>query len=221
MQVMTILLLITIQSPISRFMLIPIVQKRVVSIYRNIHLSRYGYVGLSKSAALYLWKFKINILDQYQVILLDMNSTFMFGEDRFGESEVFYTTYQQVANGQLSSDIVERTIRDCYQGLFKDYEDPGKYDDFPSLHEGLLHYGGIDEQHVEDMTQLFVRHEIGIVPQDHANLLQNWSSKYQLGVVSNIWAKKEPWLEEFRRVGIDDIWQTIIFLRTVVVSNPL
>lgn len=140
-----------------------------------------------------------------------MNSTFMFGEDRFGESEVFYTTYQQVANGQLSSDIVERTIRDCYQGLFKDYEDPGKYDDFPSLHEGLLHYGGIDEQHVEDMTQLFVRHEIGIVPQDHANLLQNWSSKYQLGVVSNIWAKKEPWLEEFRRVGIDDIWQTIIF----------
>lgn len=33
----------------------------------------------------------------------------------------------------------------------------------------------------------------------------------QLGVVSNIWARKKPWLEEFKRAGVDDIWSAIVF----------
>lgn len=153
----------------------------------------------------------MDILDQYQGILLDMNSTFMFGEDRFGESEDFYATYRNLGGEKLSAEIIEQIIRDCYRGMFRDYEDPASYDDFPSLREGLVHYGGCEAQHIELLTQVFALHEIGKVPPDHAHLLQAWSQTHKLGVVSNIWASKSLCLEEFKRVGIDDIWQTVVF----------
>jgi len=33
-------------------------------------------------------------LDQFPVLLLDMNGTFMFGHDRFGPDEDYYATYR-------------------------------------------------------------------------------------------------------------------------------
>ncbi len=153
----------------------------------------------------------MNFLEQYQVILLDMNSTFMFGEDRFGLTENFYETYQQVGGTALTQDVVDRVIRSCYAGMMRDYEDPVKYDDFPSLHEGLRQYGGADEKHLAHMARTFALHELGTVSADYADLLRHWRKTHQLGVVSNIWADKEPWLAEFRRAGILDIWQCLVF----------
>lgn len=153
----------------------------------------------------------MTLLDQYQAILLDMNSTFMFGEDRFAEAEDFYATYRQVGGKVLSATAVEAALRACYSGMLRDYEDPHKYDDFPSLPEGLLQYGGIDKRHVDHLSAVFARHEIGTVPPRHAAVLRHWSRTHHLGVVSNIWAEKTPWLREFERMGIRDIWHSMVF----------
>ena len=153
----------------------------------------------------------MSILESYQAILLDMNSTFMFGEDRFGEAEDFYLTYRRGGGTVLTPAEVDRAIRNYYRGMLRDYEDPARYEDFPSLREGLMRYGGIDAHHVESLSIVFALHEIGTVPPAYARLLSGWSKTHRLGVVSNIWADKAPWLAEFSRAGIRDIWHSRVF----------
>jgi len=82
----------------------------------------------------------MRLLDKFPVLLLDMNGTFMFGEDRFGADEDFHTTYRSVGGRRLSAAEVTRFIRACYYGMSRDYDNPERYDDFPSLTEGLQRY---------------------------------------------------------------------------------
>jgi hypothetical protein len=67
-------------------------------------------------------------LDQFKIILLDMNSTFMFGEDRFHSREDFFSTYQRLGGARLDSTTVDTAIRNCYAGMSEDYEDPFSQD---------------------------------------------------------------------------------------------
>ncbi|NGP88476.1 hypothetical protein [Fodinibius halophilus] len=55
-------------------------------------------------------------------ILLDMNSTFMFGEDNFDDNQDFYNTYRKLGGKKLSRNSVNNIIRDCYNGMGKLYK---------------------------------------------------------------------------------------------------
>ena len=150
-------------------------------------------------------------LDQFKIILLDMNSTFMFGEDRFHAREDFFSTYQRLGGTRLGRAAVETAIRDCYAGMSGVYQDPSRADDFPSLAEGLRKYAAVEEADLALLEAVFTQHELGHIPQTHSDCLLRLSRSHKLGVVSNIWAKKAAWLAEFERAGIRDIWQTLVF----------
>jgi len=150
-------------------------------------------------------------LSQYSVILLDMNSTFMFGEDRFGDSEDFFETYKALGGVMLDRSTVNSAIRRCYEGMSKDYEDPSKIEDFPSLNEGLRKYAKVESVDISLLAAVFSHHERGRVPPEFAACLKRLSLSHKLGVVSNIWAKQDPWLAEFESAGISDIWDTVVF----------
>ena len=45
----------------------------------------------------------------------------------------------------------------------------------------------------------------------HRDCLLRLSRTHQLGLVSNIWARKAAWLAEFERAGIRNIWRTVVF----------
>ncbi len=150
-------------------------------------------------------------LNQYAVILLDMNGTFMFGEDRFGDSEDFFETYKQLGGSRLDRSAVDLAIRRCYRGMSQDYEDPARIDDFPSLAEGLRRYAAVEDIDIPLLEAVFAHHERGYVPREYAGCLRRLSRSHKLGVVSNIWAKKDPWLAQFKTAGIGDIWYTMVF----------
>ena len=150
-------------------------------------------------------------LSQYSVILLDMNSTFMFGEDRFGNSEDFFETYTALGGERLNRCAVNSAIRSCYGGMSKDYEDPSKVDDFPSLAEGLRKYAEVEDADIPLLETVFAYHERGKVPPEFAACLRRLSRSHRLGLVSNIWAKKDLWLSEFEAAGINDIWDVVVF----------
>lgn len=61
----------------------------------------------------------MRFLDKFPALLLDMNGTFMFGEDRFGAGEDFHATYRSVGGRRLSAAEVTRFIRACYDGSGK------------------------------------------------------------------------------------------------------
>jgi putative hydrolase of the HAD superfamily/5'-nucleotidase len=153
----------------------------------------------------------MEILDQFSVLLFDMNGTFMFGEDRFGASEDFYTTYHSVGGVTLTPAQVSAGIRGCYEGMLRICRSSESYDDFPSLAEGLRRYADVPDGELFRLEQVFTLHERGSVPPDYAALLRRLSQTHQLGLVTNIWARKEAWLSEFERAGIADVFICRIF----------
>jgi FMN phosphatase YigB (HAD superfamily) len=153
----------------------------------------------------------MRLLDTFPVLLLDMNGTFMFGEDRFAVGEDFHTTYRAVGGCRLSAAKVTRFIRACYDGMIRDYDDPARYDNFPSLTEGLQRYARPPESEVPLLERVFTLHELGAVPAWAAALLCRLARTHRLAVVANICAPKQAWLEEFARAGISEVFQYTVF----------
>jgi putative hydrolase of the HAD superfamily len=154
---------------------------------------------------------KMRLLDSYQVLLLDMNGTFMFGEDRFGPEQDFYATYRALGGSRMNSSDVTRAVLECYAGMLRDSRSPEHINDFPSVAEGLRCYARTGEDDVALLEAVFAAHELGSIPPEYSKLLQRLSSTHQLGLVSNIWARKAPWLHEFARAGLADIFSVLVF----------
>lgn len=150
-------------------------------------------------------------MDPFSVLLLDMNGVFMFGEDRFGLEQDFHPTYRGLGGTRLGAREVNKAIRSCHEGMAGEYESPQHVDDFPSVREALRRYAGADDADLDDLEATFAFHERGSVPPAHADFIRRLSRTHQLGLVSNIWAPKQPWLEELERVGILDAFRVLIF----------
>lgn len=153
----------------------------------------------------------MRLLDKVPVLLLDMNGTFMFGEDRFGAGEDFHTTYRAVGGRRLSAAKVTRFIRACYDGMSRDYDDPDRYDDFPSLTEGLQRYAHPPESELPLLERVFTLHELGVVPEWAAAVLCRLARTHKLALVANICAPKPAWVEEFHRAGLSGVFQYTVF----------
>jgi len=151
-------------------------------------------------------------LDQFRVLLLDMNSTFMFGEDRFGPAEDFAATYRMSGGEALSDDQVNRAIRAAFAFLDARYADPASEDDFPSLAEALDAVApGLTDDERARLEDTFARHELGVVPPDHAAALRTLSATHELRLLTNIWAPKARWVAELSRAGVLPLFRRAVF----------
>jgi putative hydrolase of the HAD superfamily len=153
----------------------------------------------------------MKLLDRFSVLLLDMNSTFMFGEDRFGAGQDFHATYRAFGGTALTPAQVSAAIHDCFQGMLQLNKLPENFDNFPSLAEGLARFANAPKEEHPFLEQVFAAHERGTIPPAYAALLCRLSRTHQLGLVTNIWARKETWLSEFDRAGISGVFTCPIF----------
>lgn len=152
----------------------------------------------------------MRFLDQFDVLLLDMNGTFMFGEDRLGPAEDFYATYRTVGGRRLSPAALNTIMRSTCAGLERDYETADKYDDFPSVIEAFRACGAREED-LPDLEAVFAAHEIGYVPPAHAAFLRRVAATHRLGIVSNICAPPEPWLAALEAAGLRQLFACAVF----------
>jgi HAD superfamily hydrolase (TIGR01509 family) len=153
-------------------------------------------------------------LDRYEAILLDMNGTFMFGEDRFGPAQDYYTTYRELSGTHLTPGAVRRAVDDCYGQMATLYEDSCHIDSFPQAREVLAQSpacSGVPSEEIELVESVIARHELGRVPNEYAAALRQLAATHQLGVVTNIWSRKLPWLDELRRAGVLDLFAVAVF----------
>src|SRR5271156_509457 len=125
------------------------------------------------------------LLDQFSILLLDMNGTFMFGEDRFGLDEDFHATYRALGGTTLSPNQVRASILGCYEGMLQICRLPQNFDDFPSLAEGLRRYASAPEAELPLLERVFAAHERGSIPPAYAALLCRLSQSHQLGRARN------------------------------------
>ena len=141
------------------------------------------------------------------VLLLDMNSTFMFGEDNFGESENYSKYYHEIG-GVLSKTEINKIIRTVYSYLDKRYPDENYRHRFPSLESSLRATidREISNEELLKVIATFAHHESGYIPYEYIKVLHKLSERFKLAVVIDIWAPKESWLRLFEKLGISSLF---------------
>ncbi|HEY2856278.1 MAG TPA: HAD family hydrolase [Gemmatimonadaceae bacterium] len=149
-------------------------------------------------------------LDQFPVLLLDMNGTFMFGHDRFGPDEDYYATYRALGGRRLRSDELLAILNPSLEELLRVYDTPERIDDFPSLAEVFATHGAAADD-IAVLERVFAAHEIGSVPQAHAETLHRLAQTHKLGVVSNLCSHPKSWLSTCASAEVFGHFQTLVF----------
>ena len=153
-------------------------------------------------------------INPFDVILLDVSHTFMFDVDRFSDTEDYGATYRQIGGNLLSNGEIRRTISVLFDNMLADYENPNCYDSFSAVFSYLKVLPESKDLPVDEiqlLTQVFAIHEVGTIPATHAEALHRLHETRRLGVVSNIWSSSDLYLGEFKRVGIRNLFDVIIF----------
>jgi beta-phosphoglucomutase-like phosphatase (HAD superfamily) len=159
-------------------------------------------------------------ISQKKLLILDMNSTFVFGEDRFGENED-YSTYYKSIGGQYSKGVINDIITDVYEHLEVQYTNETCMECFPSVHEAIHAVCNInDKKEIEYIVQTFAFHERGDIPHDYVKCLHRLSKHFMLAAVIDIWAPSQAWVELFKEKGIYSLFQMISFSSDIKTVKP-
>jgi FMN phosphatase YigB (HAD superfamily) len=147
-----------------------------------------------------------------KALLLDMNSTFMFDEDRFGDTEDF-SVYYSKAGGTLPEKTVNQIIRSAYIYLDVRYPDKKYRHRFPALEGAILEVSveSLSEDEIDNIIDTFAFHELGYVPEEYAQALHTLKQHFELAAVIDIWSPKTVWLKEFERAGISGLFSAVSF----------
>jgi FMN phosphatase YigB (HAD superfamily) len=152
------------------------------------------------------------MLADKRALLLDMNSTFMFGEDRFGEHEDFSTYYFRIG-GTLPQTEINGLLRAVYTYLDTRYPDERYRHHFPSLETAIreVAVNSLNQAEIKKIVDTFAYHELGYIPEEYALALHQLRQRFTLAAVIDIWAPKTAWLQEFERAGVADLFSAISF----------
>lgn len=151
------------------------------------------------------------MLNEYKVILLDMNSTFMFGEDRFGHDEDYVTTYSKLGGTNLSANDVKEIIQKTYETMSQLYEHPDHFDDFPQVGEVMKTVAEVPDFELQLLEKTFAYHELGYIPDEYANMLRTMAAKSRLGLIANIWSVKHYWLTILENAQLTKSFTSMVF----------
>ena len=154
------------------------------------------------------------IIDAYAAILLDVNGTFMFGQDRFDDDEIYQHVYRDLGGSALAGGLVNRLIGDIVDYLLPRYRDPAWQDRFPSVGEAIRAVSApfdVGNDDLERLEQVMAIQELGQVPAAHADCVRALAQSHRLAVVSDIWSRSDRWHQTFAAAGIADAFEVIVF----------
>lgn len=147
-----------------------------------------------------------------KALVLDMNGVFMFGEDRFGESEDFSTYYNEIG-GTLSRADINEIISLVYKYLDKRYLDEKYRHNFPSVQTAIANVTEerLSKEETLKIVDTFAFHEHGHIPGEYIEALFTLREHFVLALVSDIWSPKKAWVETFERLNIDQLFSASSF----------
>lgn len=138
----------------------------------------------------------------------------MFGHDRFGPDQDYYSTYRSLGGVGLSSADVHVSVDACCGELNRLYHGVSHFEDFPSVAEILQRIGPTEHLPPEEkslLEEVIATHEVGHVPPQYVDAIQNLARTHRIGIVSNIWSRKTRYVAELRRVGIFHLFGAVVF----------
>lgn len=135
----------------------------------------------------------------WQVLVLDMNSTFMFGEDRFGPEQ----HYAQQYCGDLAAEQVNNAVTAAIDWLAVRYPDPQWREQFPTVAQALRQTSpALSPANIERLTDLIAQHEMGEVPLAYREAIAALAQRYTLALYVDIWAPADRWRQYLTDIGV-------------------
>ncbi|MES9859344.1 MAG: HAD family hydrolase [Candidatus Thiodiazotropha sp. LLP2] len=152
------------------------------------------------------------MFEEKQALLLDMNSTFMFGEDRFGTEENFSEYYKSIG-GRLAPDYINTIIHKVYEYLAEKYPTEEYRHRFPTLSQAIdaCSKGRIVEPEKDKIIKTFTYHEHGEIPEHYLRALKRLRERFILSLVIDIWAPKEMWVKSFKKLEVWELFSAYSF----------
>ncbi len=151
-------------------------------------------------------------IDNFEVVLLDMGNTFMFGCDRFYEDMI--CTYAALDGGALSRETVLQALDSLFGGMLSLARDADHYVAFPTVRQHLnvmQETRDLPATELDLLAMTFAMHEVGKVSPFHAQVLRRLHDSHRLGVVSNVWSSSAVFMAEFKRAQIESLMDVIVF----------
>lgn len=139
----------------------------------------------------------------YKHIILDMNGTFMFGYDEFGDNQNYYETYIKRGHNRLSKPEVEQLLDKVYSYMSIRYLDESYYDRFPSVEQAILKVTENTKyaEYKAEIEDVFEEHELGTIDAEHQEALRYLSQQKPISILSNLWSKKAKWLSYLKKIN--------------------
>ncbi len=162
-------------------------------------------------------------IDQFEVILLDMMGTFIFDGDRFSANEDFAATYRKLGGNVLDVAQVNSAINEVFRRMSADYDSPALYECFPAVNfylEQFFFKKGWPISEVGLLDDVFAMHESGSIAPDDIEVLGRLAQTHRLGVVSNLWCKSTLMKDEFKRAGMAELFETVVFSSDYGINKP-
>ncbi|MBV6622932.1 MAG: HAD family hydrolase [Rivularia sp. (in: Bacteria)] len=156
----------------------------------------------------------MSFINKFDVIILDVGHTFMFGGYRFFNTENFAATYRSLGGILLTDELVNEIIFTLSRKIKTDGKNPAYYECLPSVISYLQKHpqaSSLPASELNLLEPVFATHEVGVISQNHVEVLHKLRKTHRLGIISNIWSKKDIFIKEFDRVGIRDLFEIIVF----------
>lgn len=168
--------------------------------------------GAHLNFTLVVTPWSLALLKGKKALLLDMNSTFMFSEDRFGDSEDFSVHYFNIG-GTLPRHEINKIIRSAYEYLDTRYPDENYRHCFPSLESAIREVSdaALYSDEIKKIIDTFAFHELGHIPSDYVLALHKLRQQFTLAAVIDIWSPKAAWLNTFECAGISSLFSATSF----------
>jgi len=138
----------------------------------------------------------------------------MFGHDRFGPAEKYECTYRSLGGIGLSDETVSTAITACFAAMNRIYEDCGRQESFPGVLSALLSLAEtrlLSEPELALLEKVFANHEVGFVSEDYAKTLRLLAKRRRLALVTNIWSRKDKYVEELKRADVFNLFDIAVF----------
>ena len=152
------------------------------------------------------------MFDGKKALLLDMNGTFMFGEDRFDKSEDFSRHYK-MNDGALSVSEVNDIVLLVYNYLDERYSNEIYRHNFPSVEKAIYKVTEreLSKSEIRKIADTFAFHELGYIPDEYVKTLFKLEKRFILAVVIDIWSPKDAWIKTFKKLGINGLFSAYSF----------
>ena len=153
-------------------------------------------------------------IDDFNVLLLDMGNTFMFGCNRFGRDIDYSATYSRCGGAVLDTQALWGVMDALLTRILTDYRNPASYDAFGTVEEYLRELPvakTLPSEELQILERVFGEHEAGHIPRSHVRVLRALNRSHVLGLVSNIWSNPSFFEAEFKKVGILDLFTVIVW----------